>query len=235
MGFFSDLVTSPRQKAAKGMYDTGMNDVNAMLGDIAALKPKTSGITTASGVRSAFELPGMSHAGYDQNVERAYMPSRAGIASRFARMRGAAGNKMGGSNATPGAEFGSLYGAEADAFSQLESGIGAEKMKFYDRDAADRRSVAAILQSLMQEDNSAENTFSVNRLNLKNSALATKQNAMASYINSLSDSSPLDDIMSGGLMAAQAAGALGWNPFKAKVKPGGGAQYAGSAMFLPPE
>jgi len=231
MGFFQQLMTSPRQQQAKSIYDTAMRDAGDLLNGIDNLHSATEGINSIGDVRNTFGIGSFDKAGYEKGVAKSFDPARARLSTRMAQARKAVAARNNGALGQPELNFSPVEQNYADAFASLEGNQAQAELAGFDKEQENNKSVASIMQQIL----SGRDSFALGKFGMKQNAMGMKQNGMAQYLSSLSDSTGLDDILSGGLFAAQAAGALGWNPFKAKVKPGGGAQYAGSAMFLPPE
>jgi hypothetical protein len=208
MNFF----TSPRERKGKDLYGQSMEDYNNVLNEIGSLKSATSDITDVAGVRRKFGLPGFDKKGYASQIERTFAPRRGALATRFARMRQDAGNRMSSSSATPGATFSGIDAGEAGAFGELEGVIGDLNMEAFDKEREDQTQVAQLLKNILTE----QDAFAMNKVGMKGNALNSKLMAIQNYLNSLSDDSTFDDILSTGATVAMAAGGLGWNPFGTK-------------------
>jgi len=107
MSWFSNLFSSPRERAGKDIYGQqaqGFDDI----------------MKEADGLTSSYDDP----TAIDKNqqlVNRLMAPRRAGLNTQLGRSRSAAVERMGGNNATPGVTFGNIESAYAPAFSDLES------------------------------------------------------------------------------------------------------------------
>ena len=186
MSFWDSLFKIPREKKGAELLPGQMQGWDDIMKEIGGLK-------------SVYEDPGKV-AGYGKTVNSMYAPARSNLNTQLNRSRGAAAERMGGTNATPEMTFGNIEGQYAGAFGGLEE------------DA---------MQSLRQIL-SGENQFGMNRLGMKSGAMSGKGASIQALLESLSGDSTFDDILGGLGSAGQVAGGLGWSPLGGGKGSGGG-------------
>jgi len=176
MSFWTDLFSSPREKTGAELLPGQMQGWDDIMKEI-------------GGMKSVYEDPGKV-AGYGKTVNRMYTPARSNLNTQLSRSRGAAAERMSGTNATPEMTFGNIEGQYAGAFGGLEE------------DAM--RSLQQILQG--------ENQFGMNKVGMKSGAMRGKGAAIQALLESLSGDSTFDDILGMLGTGGMVAGGLGWNP-----------------------
>lgn len=170
----------------------GPQSFQQLLSEINGMNDSFGGINDVGGVRSKFGLGG---------VKDLYGGAKRNLATRLAQSRSSASSRMSNSVATPESIFTGIESSFAPAFGELED-------KQAQAEVGDQRYVAQLLASIFGE----QNQFGFNKMGLK-------RGATSDYINSLSNASGFDDLMSLIGTGAKAYGAVTGIP---KLSGGGG-------------
>jgi hypothetical protein len=174
MGFFD----SPRERQGPGMWGNEMKSYQDIINGIEGSSSSFGGLNDAAGVRNKFGLQGSS--------DRVFNPLRRNLATRRAQSLSSAAARSGGQVANAESVFAPIEGAFGEAFGQLESQAGQAETET-------DRLVASLLERVL----GGQDSFNQNKSGLRLNAQRGKSGAVEGYVNSLSDASTFDDIMSG--------------------------------------
>lgn len=187
MSWFSDLFTSPRERAAPGLYQGQMSSINSMQSPFAGINSQN--------VNSTYGLTPFNMSGWTSDVNKAYTPLYQNLATGAAKNRSNAAARMGAGQATPEARFAPIDSGYNSAMSQLEGQQGQQTLQGYQLQQNQQDFVANLLQSAFGNTQN----FNLGKVGLQNSAINN-------YLGSLSDNSTFSDILNGVGTAAQVAG-----------------------------
>jgi hypothetical protein len=182
MGIFDWLVTSPREREGRKLFD-----------ESADLSSSFSDVNNLNDVQSKFGLSKFDRTGYNKNVEDVYGAGRRGLSNALAKSRSSMASRIGSRSASPEFAFSSLEGDFADSFGKLQGDQAASQLQGFDKETEQNNQLADFLKGILGQ----KDAFSVNKLNTRNKML-----------KNLSGGSTLDDLLGIGGTVAQMYGAF---------------------------
>jgi hypothetical protein len=192
MGIFDNFFTSPREREGKNLNNNQMQSYDDLISQIGGMKSGFEGINTTGDVSNKFGVRPFDLGGYKKQVGATFAPSKRNLANRLAQARSEAGARMSSRNATPEAMFNPIEGQYANAFGDLEGQQANAELGGYDKQTEQDRYIAGLLQSVL----GSQDTYGLNKTSMKAGAMGGKTNAISNYLQSLSDASTFDDLMS---------------------------------------
>lgn len=100
MSFWTDLFSSPREQAGKGLVGQANN-----------LQNPYGGTNDLSSLYKNFGIQPFDIAGYNKDVAATYLPQQKNLSTRLAQSLGRASARTSSSNATPEMGFSDIEGA----------------------------------------------------------------------------------------------------------------------------
>ncbi len=198
MSWFSDLFTSPRERAAPGLYQKQMQSYGNLMSQAQGLQDPYAGIN-AGNVYSQFGVAPTNISQYQKDVAGTYAPLYQNLATAAAKSRAAAAGRMRASSASPGVAFNPIDSSYATALNQLQSQQGEQALKGYNMQQQQQEFMANLLNNVFGN----QQNFGFQREGLQRNILGDQSQAIGSYLNSLSDTSTFGDLMAGLGTAAQ--------------------------------
>jgi len=202
MGVFD----SPRSSKADELFPSQLEGYDDLLNRIRGTSSNLLKVGGLNDLYNQFGVQPLDLPKYTQDVEAAYAPAKSNLASSLARSRSDIARRSGRSASDP---FGATEGAFAAAETGLEGQESQQILGGYDKVRQQQMENAKLLESIY----GGQDIFRAGKQQRIGSALGGRGNAIQEYLNSLSTSSPFEDIVSGGEDAALLAGGLGWKPF----------------------
>ena len=181
MGFFD----SPREQQGPGMYQGQLQGFDDILNSLKGMNSSYSGINTTGDVMSKFGLKSRSA----KDVSQYFNPARANLSTQLALANKRTAARMGGTNATPELSFGGNESNYATARGNLEDTATQTGLQ---TEESDQQNIANILNSIMGK----KDTYGLQKTGMQISGQSARGKSVQDYINSLSNASGFDDLMS---------------------------------------
>src|ERR1041385_1497647 len=192
------LFDNPRSSAAEDLGPKQIGQYDDLINAIIGGQSKFQGVDNLQDVYSKFGLQPLDVEGYRKQVGGVYDPLRRNLTTQFGKQRSNLARTMGDRSATPGAGAAPIEGAYATALSGLESSQAQDVLGGYDKSRQQQLINAQMLESILGN----QDAWRAGKANRWNSALSGKAGAINSYLSNLSNTSPFEDIASGGVDAA---------------------------------
>jgi len=165
-----------------------------LLNDIDNFKSSFSDINTVEDVYNKFGVKKFDVPAYMAQVYATYDPSRRALANARARALSSIADKIGSRSATPGMKFAPAEMDFASQFAELEGRQASDQLKAYDKEMEQTMRIANLFRDILSE----KDKMQLEKTNEKIRAIST-------YLNSLSGTSPFEDVTSGLSIVAQLA------------------------------
>jgi len=200
MSWLSDFFTSPRERAAPGLWQEQQKSYNDLIGQTKNLTSPYAGVN-AGNVYSKFGVTQFDPAAYKTQVKGAYTPLYQNLATAMAKLKSNASARMGAGEATPEARFAPIDSGYFEQLGNLGSQEAQQELQGQNIQTQQQEFMAGLLNSIYGN----QQGFDLGKLNTEAGLTQAKGGAMAQYLNSLSDTSTFGDVMSGLSTAAQVA------------------------------
>ncbi len=181
MGFFD----SPREEQAPGLYKGQLSKYDSLIGNINNMQSGFSDVNTIGDIMSRFGLKKRTA----RSVSDIFNPARASIATQMAQANKRAAARMSGSNAMPELSFGNITSSFIPAMNDLESNAAQTGLNV---ERSDESQIADLLNNILTK----KDQYGFQKKGLQSNALAGRSGAVSNFVNSLSDASSFDDLMS---------------------------------------
>ena len=190
--WFSNLFTSPRERAAPGIWQNQMNQWGTAYNTAKGMTSPYSGVN-ASNIYSTYGVTPFSVPGYQSDVQKQYTPMYQNLATAMAKAKSQTAANMGANAATPMARFAPIDASYYGALSNLGSQEANQQLQGYTMQQQQQQFMADLLNAAMQ----GQQNFQFGQLGAEENALQGQSVAANQYLNSLSNTSTFGDIMAG--------------------------------------
>jgi hypothetical protein len=185
MGFFDSLFTSERQNAAQDEWGSEKQSYDDLINQINAMQSSYNGVNSLGDMNKTFGLKQRTA----KDVSSTFNPARRNLATQNALARKRVAARMTGSNASPEVDYGNVDASFAPAFGNLESeaaqtGLNVERQ--------DEQFGANMLSDIFGK----KDTYGFNKKSTQLAGLSGRSAALKNYLDSLSGTSPFEDVLS---------------------------------------
>jgi hypothetical protein len=194
MGFFE----SPRERIAPEMFSGNIGEYDQLLRSIINNKSQFQNVNNLGDVQSRFGISPFNRMDYQKQVGSVFSPLKQNLATANADARKRAVSKY-GTRGTPeflSAGVDAQFAGERNNLQSQEAGAG---LAGFDKERESNWMNANFLKDILSQ----RDQFGQNKFNQRLAGLSGKTGAIGNYVNSLSNASTFDDILSLGGTAAK--------------------------------